>query len=110
MAGRGRERSRVTRLTIRHVPWSLREGSQGYLAHKKPPPPIGLPQDPKQSPTVGSSGGAVSYERLLPLVAAEGGGGREGGGGGEGARAEEGHASHYATSPLPGGSRGRFGV
>jgi len=27
---------------------------QGYLAHKKPPPPLGPPQDRRHSPTVGS--------------------------------------------------------
>ena len=36
---------------------------QGYLAHKKTPTPLGPPQDPMHSPTVGSCGGAVSYER-----------------------------------------------
>ena len=28
--------------------------SQGYLAHKKLPPPLGPPYDPRYSPTVGS--------------------------------------------------------
>ena len=36
---------------------------QGYLAHKKPPPPLGPPQGPMHRTTVGSYGGAVSYER-----------------------------------------------
>ena len=27
---------------------------QGYLAHKKPPPPVGPPQGPRHSPTAGS--------------------------------------------------------
>ena len=28
---------------------------QGYLAHKKQPPPLGPPQGPRYSPTVGSA-------------------------------------------------------
>jgi hypothetical protein len=39
---------------------------QGYLAHKKHPPPLGPPQGPRRSPTVGSCGGAVSYEQGIP--------------------------------------------
>ena len=35
---------------------------QGYLAHKKQPPPLGPPHDPRYSPTVGSWVGGVSYE------------------------------------------------
>ena len=44
----------------RHVPvrycptLSSSVGSQGYLAHKKPPTPLGPPQGPRQSPTIGS--------------------------------------------------------
>ena len=40
---------------------------QGYLAHKKLRPPLGLPQGPRHSPTVGSYGGAISYERSTPV-------------------------------------------
>jgi len=36
---------------------------QGYLAHKKRRPPLGPPQGPRHSPTVGSYVGAVSFER-----------------------------------------------
>jgi len=36
---------------------------QGYLAHKKPPAPIGPPHGPKHGPTVGSKRAAVSYEQ-----------------------------------------------
>ena len=39
---------------------------QGYLAHKKTPTPLGHPYGPRHSPTVGSKGGAVSYERGTP--------------------------------------------
>jgi len=39
----------------------------GFLAHKKPPPPLGSPQGPRQRPTVGSWGKAVSYERGTPV-------------------------------------------
>ena len=41
---------------------------QGYLAHKKPPPPLGPPQGPRHSPTVGSYGEAVSYGRGTPVA------------------------------------------
>jgi len=40
---------------------------QGYLAHKKTPNPLGPPEGPRHSPTVGSYGGAVSYERGTPV-------------------------------------------
>ena len=40
---------------------------QGYLAHKKQPPPLGLPWGPRHIPTVGSSGGAVFNERGTPV-------------------------------------------
>ena len=36
---------------------------QGYLAHKKTPTPLGQPYGPGRIPTVGSWGGAFSYER-----------------------------------------------
>ena len=36
---------------------------QGYLAHKKSPPPPGRTQGPGHRPTVGSYVGGVSYER-----------------------------------------------
>ena len=35
---------------------------QGYLAHKKQPPPLGPPYDLRNSPTLGSYEGGVSYE------------------------------------------------
>jgi len=38
-------------------------GLQGYLAHKKTPPPLGPPYDHRRRPTEGSFGGAVSHER-----------------------------------------------
>ena len=40
---------------------------QGYLAHKKPPFPLGPPYEPRHGPTVGSYGVAVSYERGTPV-------------------------------------------
>ena len=40
---------------------------QGYLAHKKQPPPLRPPLDLTTRPTVGSYGGAVSYERGTPV-------------------------------------------
>jgi len=40
---------------------------QGYLAHKKTPPPLGPPYDPRHDYTVGSYGVAVSYERGTPV-------------------------------------------
>ena len=40
---------------------------QGYLAHKKQPPPLGPPYDPRHSPTVGSVGEAVYFERSTPV-------------------------------------------
>jgi hypothetical protein len=40
---------------------------QGYLAKKKQPPPLGPPQDPGYSPTEGSQGGGISYERGTPI-------------------------------------------
>jgi hypothetical protein len=43
---------------------------QGYLAHKKTPIPLGLPQNPRHRPTVGSWGEVVFYERGAPVVAA----------------------------------------
>ena len=42
-------------------------GLQGYLAHKKTPPPQGPPQEPMQGPTVGYYGLAVSYKRGTPV-------------------------------------------
>jgi len=41
---------------------------QGYLAHKKPPLPLGPPYGPRRGPTVGCKGGAVAYERGNPVV------------------------------------------
>jgi len=45
----------------------LHRAVQGYLAHKKQPPPLGPPYVPRHSPSVGSQGGAVSYERGTPV-------------------------------------------
>ena len=42
---------------------------QGYLAQKKLRPPLGSPQGPRQSPTVGSWEDDVSYERGTPVPA-----------------------------------------
>jgi hypothetical protein len=42
--------------------------SQGYLAHKKLPPPLGPPYDPRYSRTVGSLEGGVSHERGTPVL------------------------------------------
>ena len=39
-----------------------------YLAHKKQPLPLGLPQGPRYIPTIGSWRGAVSRERDTPVV------------------------------------------
>ena len=41
---------------------------QGYLAHKKQPPPRGLPKGPRPSLTVWSWGGAGSYGRGTPVA------------------------------------------
>jgi len=41
----------------------------GYLAHKQQHPPLGPTQGPRHSPTVGSYGSAVSYERGTPVEA-----------------------------------------
>ena len=41
---------------------------QGYLAHKKPPPPLGPPEGPRHEPTAGSQGGAVVCERGTPVA------------------------------------------
>ena len=40
---------------------------QGYLAHKKLCPPLGPTQGPRRRRSVGSYGGAVSYERGTPV-------------------------------------------
>ena len=40
---------------------------QGYLAHKKQPPPLGPPLDPRYSPTVGFYEEVISYERGTPV-------------------------------------------
>ena len=40
---------------------------QGYLAHKKPPPPPGPPYGPSHMPTAGFQGEAFSYERGNPV-------------------------------------------
>ena len=41
---------------------------QGYLAHDKPPPPLGPPYEPRYDPTAGSYGVAVSYKRGTPVI------------------------------------------
>ena len=56
-------RAPSTRVLTRGLAQSL----QGYLAHKKAPTPLGPPWDPRPSPTAGSWGGAVSYERGTPV-------------------------------------------
>ena len=38
-----------------------------FLAHKKPPPPLGPPQKPTHGPTAGSEEGGVSYKRGTPV-------------------------------------------
>ena len=55
-------------LTIIDQPACCSRGQQvqGYLAHKKQPPPLGPPYDLGYSPTVGSWEGGVSYERGTP--------------------------------------------
>ena len=49
-------------------PEDARTVLQAYLDHKKLLPPLGPPQGPRHSPTVGSWGGAVSYERDTPVT------------------------------------------
>ena len=44
--------------------WGLRLGIGQW---KKQPPPLGPPWGPRRSPTVGSWGSAVSYERGTPV-------------------------------------------
>ena len=44
---------------------------QGYIAHKKQPPPLGPPQGPRHSPTVESWEVAVSHERGTPVIPPE---------------------------------------
>ena len=41
---------------------------QGYLAHKKPPPPLGPPQGPGHRPTVGSWEESRCHERGTPVL------------------------------------------
>ena len=41
---------------------------QGYLAHKKHPSSLEPLHDPRKSPTVGSQGGVVSYERGTHVI------------------------------------------
>ena len=40
---------------------------RGTSLIRKCPPPLGTPQGPRHRPTVGSYGGAVSYERGTPV-------------------------------------------
>jgi len=43
---------------------------QGFLAHKKTPPPLGPPEAHRYRANVGTSrGGAISYERGTPVNA-----------------------------------------
>ena len=42
-------------------------GVQGYTAHKKQPPLLGIPKDPRHRATVGSYGEAFSYKRGTPV-------------------------------------------
>ena len=44
-------------------------GFKGYLARKKPPPPLGPPQEPNYDPIEGPYGVAVSYVRGTSLLA-----------------------------------------
>ena len=37
--------------------FTISKSLQGYLAHQKPPPPLGSPLGPRHRPTVGSYGG-----------------------------------------------------
>jgi hypothetical protein len=64
--GRGSERTPPQQCNSTATAWSP---VQGYLAHKKQPPFLGPSQEPRHGPTVGSHGGAVSYERGTLLVA-----------------------------------------
>ena len=52
---------------MRSVDLGTREAVYGNLVHKKPSNPLGPPQDPRHRPTVGSQGGAFSYERGTPV-------------------------------------------
>ena len=40
---------------------------RGFLAHKKTPTPLGPPQGPNHSPTVGTYRAAVCYEQGTPV-------------------------------------------
>ena len=51
---------------VNDLPLNTNSCLQGYLAHKKPPPPLGPPEGPRHKPTVGCYGRAVSYERGTP--------------------------------------------
>jgi hypothetical protein len=42
---------------------------RGCLAHKKPPPLLGPPEEPRHGPTVGSYGVVDPYERGTPVGA-----------------------------------------
>ena len=59
----------VPRIFLRNVANSARDWYtlneptfkiQGYLAQKKPPPPLGPPKGPRRGPAVGPQGGGVS--------------------------------------------------
>jgi hypothetical protein len=61
------ENRKTPRLQSGDVFWFL----QGYLAHKKPPPPQGPPQGSRRRPSVGSWGEAVSSEQGSPVCSEE---------------------------------------
>jgi len=48
--------------------WLFIDQVQGYLAHKKQPPPLGLPEGPRHKSAEGSWRGAVSYGRGTPAA------------------------------------------
>ena len=41
---------------------------QGYLTVKKPPTPLGPPEEPRHGPTVGAYGVAFFYQRGTPAL------------------------------------------
>ena len=59
-------RQKVTNLHKIDFGMPPQKASQGYFAYKKTPTPLGPPQDPRHTPSVGSSAGAFSYERGTP--------------------------------------------
>ena len=64
----GSSQSHNLALTALCVPKLSDTGNiQGYLAHKKQPAPLGPPQFPRYSPTVGSWEGGGSYKQGTPV-------------------------------------------